>query len=128
MVLRLIDRCVKGLRNVKDHFVHRRVSPLTVGELGQPSDSDRDTIHVSVADTGIGIQAENQAAIFDSFAQADASTTRKFGGTGLGLSIASQLARLMGGRIWVESRPGVGSTFHVAIPFLRPQNKCVMRE
>src|SRR4029079_17692508 len=79
--------------------------------------SDRDNIHISVEDTGIGIQAENQAAIFDSFAQADASTTRKFGGTGLGLSIASQLTRLMGGRIWVESAPGVGSTFHVEIPF-----------
>jgi signal transduction histidine kinase/ActR/RegA family two-component response regulator len=85
-------------------------------ELGA-RDSNGDTLHVSVADTGIGIAAENQAAIFDSFAQADASTTRKFGGTGLGLSIASQLTRLMGGRIWVESRPGVGSTFHVTIPF-----------
>jgi len=81
------------------------------------SDSGGDTLHVSVADTGIGILAENQASIFDSFAQADASTTRKFGGTGLGLSIASQLTRLMGGRIWVESQPGVGSKFHVTIPF-----------
>ena len=85
-------------------------------ELGA-GDSDGDTVHISVADTGIGIPAEKQAAIFDSFAQADASTTRKFGGTGLGLSIASQLTRLMGGRIWVESRLGVGSTFHVTIPF-----------
>ena len=74
-------------------------------------------MHLSVTDTGIGIQADQQAAIFDSFAQADASTTRKFGGTGLGLSIASQLTRLMGGRIWVESSLGVGSTFHVTIPF-----------
>ena len=85
-------------------------------ELGARN-SDGDTLHVSVTDTGIGIAAESQAAIFDSFAQADASTTRRFGGTGLGLSIASQLTRLMGGRIWVESRPGVGSTFHVTIPF-----------
>jgi signal transduction histidine kinase/ActR/RegA family two-component response regulator len=85
-------------------------------ELGA-RDSAGDTLHVSVADTGIGIAAESQEAIFDSFAQADASTTRKFGGTGLGLSIASQLTRLMGGRIWVESRSGVGSTFHVEIPF-----------
>jgi CheY-like chemotaxis protein len=79
--------------------------------------SDGDVVHLSVKDTGIGIPAEKHAAIFDSFAQADASTTRKFGGTGLGLSIATQLTRLMGGRIWVESQPGIGSTFHVAIPF-----------
>jgi two-component system, sensor histidine kinase len=97
-------------------------------ELGA-RDSDGDTLHVSVADTGIGIPSEKQAAIFDSFAQADASTTRKFGGTGLGLSIASQLTRLMGGRIWVESRPGIGSTFHVTIPFqLAPKDVLAVRE
>ena len=91
-------------------------------ELGA-RDSAGDTIHISVADTGIGIAAESQAAIFDSFAQADASTTRKFGGTGLGLSIASQLTRLMGGRIWVNSVPRIGSTFHVTIPFqLAPED------
>jgi len=91
-------------------------------ELGARN-SNGDTIHISVADTGIGIAAENQAAIFDSFAQADASTTRKFGGTGLGLSIASQLTRLMGGRIWVNSVPGIGSTFHAEIPFqLAPED------
>ena len=91
-------------------------------------DSAGDTVHISVADTGIGIQADQQAAIFDSFAQADASTTRKFGGTGLGLSIASQLTRLMGGRIWVESRLGVGSSFHVEIPLqLLPQEEVPAR-
>jgi CheY-like chemotaxis protein/nitrogen-specific signal transduction histidine kinase len=85
-------------------------------ELG-PRDPVGDTLHISVADTGIGIAPEKQAAIFESFSQADASTTRKFGGTGLGLSIASQLTRLMGGRIWVNSVPRIGSTFHVTIPF-----------
>jgi signal transduction histidine kinase/CheY-like chemotaxis protein len=85
-------------------------------ELG-PRDPVGDILHISVADTGIGIAAEKQAAIFESFSQADASTTRKFGGTGLGLSIASQLTRLMGGRIWVKSVPRIGSTFHVTIPF-----------
>jgi len=79
--------------------------------------SDGDTLHVSVSDTGIGIPANKQAAIFDSFSQADTSTTRRFGGTGLGLSIASQLTRLMGGRIWVNSVPNIGSVFHVEIPF-----------
>jgi signal transduction histidine kinase/ActR/RegA family two-component response regulator len=96
-------------------------------ELGA-GDSAGDTAHFSVTDTGIGIQVDQQAAIFDSFAQADASTTRKFGGTGLGLSIASQLTRLMGGRIWVESRLGVGSSFHVEIPLqLLPQEEVAAR-
>lgn len=85
-------------------------------ELGTPH-SDGNTLHVTVADTGIGIQANKQTSIFDSFSQADASTTRRFGGTGLGLSIASQLTRLMGGRIWVNSVPNIGSVFHVEIPF-----------
>jgi signal transduction histidine kinase/ActR/RegA family two-component response regulator len=80
-------------------------------------DAEADILHISVSDTGIGIRADKKSAIFDSFEQADASTTRKFGGTGLGLSIVAQLARLMGGRIWVDSRFGVGSRFHLAIPF-----------
>ena len=78
-----------------------------------------DIVHVSVSDTGIGIPADKHAAIFDSFSQADASTTREFGGTGLGLTIASQITRLMGGNIWVKSVPGIGSVFHVAIPLQR---------
>ena len=70
------------------------------------------TIHFSVSDTGIGIPKSHHASIFDSFSQADGSTTRKFGGTGLGLSIASNLVGLMGGSITLESEPGRGSTFH----------------
>jgi PAS domain S-box-containing protein len=74
-------------------------------------------LHFTVTDTGIGIPQDKQATIFEAFTQADASTTRRFGGTGLGLAIASQLVRLMGGRIWVESEPGRGSAFHVTLPF-----------
>ncbi len=72
-------------------------------------------LHGTVRDTGIGIPVEKQRAIFEAFSQADSSTTRKFGGTGLGLTISARLVKMMGGRIWVESESGKGSTFHFTI-------------
>ncbi len=80
-------------------------------------------VQFSVIDTGLGIATDKLGTIFDSFTQADSSTTREYGGTGLGLAISKQLVQMMDGKIWAESSPGAGSTFHFTARFEAPARR-----
>jgi PAS domain S-box-containing protein len=102
-----------NLGNNAAKFTERGEIVLGVEALG--GDENRVELHFWVRDTGIGMSEEQCGRMFQSFSQADSSTTRKYGGTGLGLSISKRLVELMGGRIWVESVPGKGSTFHFSV-------------
>jgi CheY-like chemotaxis protein len=90
---------------------------VTVEVERQSETADGVVLHVGVTDTGIGIPADRQSAIFGAFTQADGSTARRYGGTGLGLTISRRLAEMFGGRLWVESVEGRGSTFHFTAHF-----------
>ena len=96
-------------------FTERGEVAVSVEQMPESGAAGGVLLHWMVRDTGIGIPAEQQARIFNTFEQADSSYVRRYGGTGLGLSISRQLAEMMGGRLWVESRPGEGSTFHCTV-------------
>ncbi len=105
------------LRQVVVNLVGNAIKFTEAGEVAlkvqvEVQDGADRILHFAVSDTGIGISAEKQNLIFNPFAQADSSTTRKYGGTGLGLTISARLVEMMGGKIWVESEPGKGATFH----------------
>ena len=109
------------LRQVLMNLVGNAVKFTERGEVVvradvQPKDGDRAIVGLAVTDTGIGMDAASMDKIFEPFAQADETTTRRFGGTGLGLAICRELADLMDGTVTVESQPGVGSTFRLSLP------------
>jgi PAS domain S-box-containing protein len=110
------------LRQVVTNLVGNAIKFTGTGEIALKvqldSKADNDIVaRFTVSDTGIGIAENKRELIFDPFAQADTSTTRKYGGTGLGLTISARLVGMMGGRIWVESEIGRGSQFHFTAKF-----------
>ena len=107
LLLNLIGNAIK--------FTHQGEVTVEIrGEQREASDSDL-CLHFAVTDTGIGIPADKLERLFKPFSQVDSSTTRQYGGTGLGLAICKRICEMMGGKIWVESRPGIGSTFHFTL-------------
>ena len=110
------------LHQIIANLVSNAIKFTEHGEVGVRVERETETedevvLHFTVSDTGIGIPEEKRQLVFAAFAQADSSTTRQYGGTGLGLAICSQLVAMMGGKIWVDSRAGVGSTFHFTALF-----------
>lgn len=109
------------LRQILVNLIGNAIKFTDTGEVAvqcqfEKQDGGPAQLHFSIHDTGPGIPPDRQKLIFERFQQSDSSTTRKYGGTGLGLAIASQLVELYGGRIWVDSEVGKGSTFHFTIP------------
>ena len=112
------------LGQVLTNLANNAVKFTQTGEVGiYITRLEQERYRFKVQDTGIGMTPEQQSRLFQSFSQADAGTTRKYGGTGLGLAISKQLVELMGGRIWVESVPGQGSTFTFEVTLGEQESK-----
>ena len=117
---RLVVGDAARLRQVLVNLLANGIKFTPAGEVGvtvsaRRLEGSRREVHFAVRDTGIGIPKDRFDRLFKVFSQVDVSTTRRYGGTGLGLAISKRLSELMGGRIWAESEPGKGSTFHFTI-------------
>ena len=108
-----IRQCLFNLLSNASKFTDQGTISLKVS---RETSEGRDWINFAVADTGIGMNEEQMGRLFEAFAQADASTNRRFGGTGLGLAITRHFCEMMGGEITVESEAGSGSTFMIKLP------------
>ena len=117
------------LRQILVNLLGNGVKFTEEGEVALEVTVKSEEIQFQVKDTGIGIPLEKQEAVFESFSQVDASTTRKYGGTGLGLAVSSMLVKAMGGRLWMESEIGRGSTFYFTVPLERvePPSEAILR-
>jgi PAS domain S-box-containing protein len=117
-----LPTCLRGdelrVRQVLTNLLDNAIKFTEKGSVTLRAELQNEQLHFAIKDTGIGIAPERLQAIFDPFTQADPSMTRRFGGTGLGTTISKQLVELMGGKIWAESVPGQGATFHVVLPLV----------
>lgn len=116
------------LRQILINLVGNAIKFTDEGEVGldvkiESQDESGMVLHFAVSDSGIGIPKQKHDRIFSAFEQADNSTTREYGGTGLGLAITSKIVEVMGGRVWLDSEIGKGSTFHFAIPLEYGRNQ-----
>jgi GAF domain-containing protein len=108
----------RRLTQVLINLVGNAIKFTDTGEVAIKAEANNGSFHVSVRDTGPGISAADQAKLFQEFQQADNAITRKKGGTGLGLAISKRIIEMHGGKIWVESQPGQGSTFAFTLPVI----------
>jgi signal transduction histidine kinase len=106
----------RRLTQVLINLVGNSIKFTDAGEVAIKAQANNGSFHVSVRDTGPGISTSDQAKLFQEFQQADNAITRKKGGTGLGLAISKRIIEMHGGKIWVESQPGEGSTFAFTLP------------
>jgi len=111
----------RRLTQVLINLVGNAIKFTDAGEVAIKAEANDGSFHVSVCDTGPGISAADQAKLFQEFQQADNAITKKKGGTGLGLAISKRIIEMHGGKIWVESKPGQGSTFTFTLPVIVEQ-------